>query len=75
MQASCKCALVMYKDRTFIIDFVLLFTENEVDGDTLVTLIGVTPGPDSLKELIQKVGLRVKVYKLIKTCYQEDSVS
>ena len=75
MQTSCKCALVMYKDRTFIVDFVLLFTENEVDGDTLVTLIGVTPGPDSLKELIQKVALRVKVYKLIKTCYQEDSVS
>ena len=46
-----------------------------MDGDTLITLIGVTPGPDSLKELIHKVGLRVKVYKLIKTCYQEDSVS
>ena len=46
-----------------------------MDGDILITLTGVTPGPDSLKELIHKVGLRVKVYKLIKTCYQEDSVS
>ena len=46
-----------------------------MDGDTLVTLIGLRPGPDSLKELIQKVGLRVKVYKLVKACYHEDSVS
>ena len=29
------------------------FIDHEVDGDT-------TPGPDSLQELIQKVGLRVK---------------
>lgn len=33
------------------------FTANAMDGDALVTLVGLTPGPDSLKELVSKVGL------------------
>ena len=40
-----------------------------MDGEALVTLIGFVPGPDCLKELITKVGLRIKVYKLIKSLY------
>ena len=42
-----------------------------MDGEALVTLIGVTPGPDCLKELVVKVGQRLKLYKEIKSLYEE----
>ena len=48
--------------------------ENDVDGDALMTLVGLTPGPDCLKELIPKIGTRMKVYKLIKAYYDESFV-
>ena len=31
-----------------------------MDGESLVTLIGIVPGPDCLKDLIPKIGLRQK---------------
>lgn len=46
-----------------------------MDGDALATLLSLTPGPDSLKELVSKVGLRIKVYKVIKSLYDKESVS
>ena len=46
-----------------------------MDGDSLATLFGTIPGPDSLKELVAKVGLRMKVYKMIKALYNEESLS
>lgn len=52
-----------------------IFLAHEMDGEALVTLIGVTPGPDCLKDLISKVGIRLKVYNHIKSVYQTSSVS
>lgn len=46
-----------------------------MDGDALATLLSLTPDPDSLKELVSKVGLRIKVYKVIKSLYDKESVS
>ena len=46
-----------------------------MDGEALVTFIGFIPGPDCLKELISKVGLRMKFYKLIKSLYNGEIVS
>ena len=46
-----------------------------MDGDSLVTLIGLVPGPDGLKDLVPKVGLRLKLYKQIKLLYNFDVVS
>ena len=49
--------------------------ENEMDGDALATLLTVSSGPDCLKELIKKVGVRLKVYQLIKSlCSDETAV-
>jgi hypothetical protein len=42
-----------------------------MDGDALVTLIGLTPGPDSLKDLVTKVGQRLKLYKEVKALYDQ----
>ena len=39
-----------------------------MDGEALVTVIGFV-------QLITKVGLRIKVYKLIKSMYNGDGVS
>ena len=36
----------------FIANFMC--SDNYVDGDTLLTLVVLTPGPDCLKELIPK---------------------
>ena len=46
-----------------------------MDGDALATLLTISPGPDSLKELIKKVGVRLKVYQLIKSLYSDETVS
>ena len=46
-----------------------------MDGDSLVTLMGSKPGPDSLKNLVQKIGLRMKLYKAIQALYADESVS
>ena len=47
-------------------DVTSLIVENDMDGEALATLIGLTPGPDCLKDLVKKVGWRLKVYKAIK---------
>lgn len=46
-----------------------------MDGEALATLIGLTPGPDCLKDLVKKVGWRLKVYKAIKELYEGENVS
>lgn len=51
-----------------------LFTENDMDGDALMTLVSMSAGADCLKELIPSVGARMKVYKHIKACYNKDMV-
>ena len=38
-----------------------------MDGESLEALLGTTQGPDCLKELIPKVGIRLKVYQRIRT--------
>ena len=52
--------------------FLFLNIEHEMDGESLMTLISVTPGPDCLKDLIPKIGIRLKVYRSIKGCYDEE---
>ena len=50
--------------------------ENEVDGDALTTLLRTIPGPDCLKELVPKVGIRIKAYAMIKRyCDADECVS
>ena len=57
------------------INSVSLTVENDMDGEALTTLIGLTPGPDCLKNLVKKVGWRLKVYKAIKELYEGENVS
>ena len=41
--------------------------DNEMDGESLEALLGTSQGPDCLKELITKLGIRLKVWQRIKT--------
>ena len=50
------------------------FIDNDMDGESLVTLVSSKPGPDSLKDLVLKVGPRMKLYKAIQALYTNDSV-
>ena len=54
--------------------FVTCCLENNMDGESLVTLIRSKPGPDCLKDVVQKVGPRMKLYKAIQTLYSNDTV-
>ena len=50
--------------------------DNEMDGESLETLLGTSQGPDCLKELISKLGIRLKVYQRIKAlCIHGQSIS
>ena len=60
-------ALCMY-----LLAISFAYIVHEMDGDSLLTLIGVTPGPDCLKDLVPKIGTRLKVYRCIKACYDEE---
>ena len=53
----------------------MFYADNEMDGESLVTLIGSKPGPDSLKDLVQKVGLRMKLYKAINLLYDGEEAA
>lgn len=43
--------------------------DNEMDSESLETLLGTSQGPDCLKELVPKLCLRVKLYQRIKTLF------
>ena len=46
---------------------IMHVSDNEMDGEALETLLGTSQGPDCLKELITRIGTRLKVYQRIKT--------
>ena len=46
--------------------FSFICIEHEMDGQSLVTLVDTgIQGPDCLRELIPKIGVRLKVYSYI----------
>lgn len=42
------------------------FLENDMDGDALSLAFAAQSGPDCLKDVVPKYGLRLKVYQAIK---------
>lgn len=50
------------------------FTDNEMDGESLEALLANMQGPDSLRELIPKLGVRMKVYQRIKLLFSQAQV-
>ena len=49
--------------------------ENDMDGEALRTLFGHTSGPDSLKDLVPKLGLRLRLFKEMIDLYNSSSDS
>ena len=52
--------------------FVVFTLENEVDGEALSTLISLIPGPDCLKDLVPKIGIRIKLHQRIKAIFNKE---
>ena len=46
-------------------------TEQEMDGEATVGAFATCPGPDCLKDVVLKYGLRVKVYNAIRAAINE----
>ena len=50
-----------------------IFTDNEMDGESLEALLADTPGPNCLRELIPKLGVRLRIYQRIRLLYSSRS--
>lgn len=37
-----------------------------MDGEAIATAFAITPGPDCIRDVVPKVGVRMKVYQAIK---------
>lgn len=37
-----------------------------MDGEAIAAAFAVTPGPDCIRDVVKKVGIRMKVYQAIK---------
>ena len=51
------------------------FTDEDMDGDAISAGLASCPGPDWLKEVVPKVGVRLKVHSALKALYHETQVS
>ena len=49
--------------------------EQEMDGDAILMGFASSPGPDWLKDVIPKVGLRLKVYSALRALHLQSQVS
>lgn len=47
--------------------------DNEMDGESLCTLFESSPGPDCLKDIVPKLGPRLRMYKEIKDTFLSNS--
>lgn len=41
--------------------------DQEMDGDAICAALASTPGPDSLRDVVPKLGYRLKVYRALKS--------
>ena len=46
-----------------------------MDGEAILAAFAVCPGPDCLKEVLVKVGTRLKVYNALKVLCEQSQVS
>ena len=66
---GCRCYL---SNRCYLSKFYFLtagtigIVENEMDGEAVTTLLAAVQGPDCLRDLVPKLGVRLKVYQRIK---------
>ena len=46
-------------------------SEQEMDGEAITAVFTTSPGPDCLKDVLPKLGQRLKVYNALKCLYEE----
>ena len=45
-----------------------------MDGEAIATAFTITPGPDCIRDVVPKVGVRMKVYQAIKRALEVRSI-
>lgn len=45
-----------------------------MDGEAIATAFAITPGPDCIRDVVPKVGVRMKVYQAIKRALEVRSI-
>ena len=60
-----RCQLALGQAKRFILFFSIPL-DNEMDGESLEALLSTDRGLDSLKDLIPKLGVRLRIYKRLK---------
>ena len=56
----------------FLLAGAIGVVENEMDGETVGILLAAVQGLDCLRDLIPKLGVRLKVYQRIKMFYDQE---
>lgn len=51
------------------------FSEHDMDGEAISAAFASSPGPDCLRDVIPKLGHRLKVYAALKCVLEECQVS
>lgn len=54
---------------------LILIIDEYLDGSAITIGLSTSPGPDWLKDVVSKVGLRLKVHNALRTLYNESQVS
>ena len=51
------------------------FLDQEMDGEAISVAFAACPGPDCLRDVLPKLGQRLKVYKELKACLEASASS
>ena len=54
---------------------LILIIDEYLDGSAITIGLSTSPGPDWLKDVVSKIGLRLKVHNALRTLYNESQVS
>lgn len=46
-----------------------------MDGEAIFTAFATAPGPDCIREVVPKLGYRLKVYRCLKSLIEESQVA
>lgn len=50
-------------------------SDEDMDGDAVAVGLASSPGPDWLKDLVPKVGVRLKIHNALRSLYLQCQVS
>lgn len=68
------CAVDIARVTVLPVVFGVIFSDEDMDGKAIAAGLATCPGPDWLKDVVTKVGLRLKVHTALRTFYNNSQV-